>query len=173
MKKLANGLFLKQTISLYKSTQETIEKIPQSMQSFMKIPTLDTFFRQFLRSQKKSVHNYTVDDLTDRQALYEKWGTPLEKNKKSSVKSINFATFTPQEKKALIDAMLNTCLFPHIDTHASSLGLDAITYKKFVSDIFDLDSKELTIPTAAGSPIVLQFTKKDISGFINVENKKI
>jgi hypothetical protein len=173
MKKLANGLFLKQSIASYKSAQEKLEEVPHSIESMMKVPTLDKFFKQFLHSQKKSVHNYATTNLTDEKALHEERDTPIDQKKDTGVKTIDFSAFTPEEKKALMDAMLDTCLIPSIDNNAEKFGLDADTLKKFTRDVFDLQSKELIIPTANGTPVTLHFTRKDISGRVNVENNFI
>lgn len=173
MKKLANGLFLKQTIALYKSANEKLEEAPRSAESMMTVPRLDKFFKQFLRSQKKSVHNYAKTNLTDEKALHEEWGTPLDEDKDSKVKTIDFGAFSPEEKKALMDAMLDTCFIPNIDRHAAEFGLDADRFKTFTRNVFDLHTKELTIPTANGKPVVLRFANKDVSGYVNVENNMI
>lgn len=152
MKKLANGLFLKQTVASYKETNDLVEDIPQSMESMMVMPTLNEFFPWFLDSQQKKLADYL------------KFSDIYKKN------YLDFGALTLQEKQDMLTNIVEKHFVPLVNRHGSKLGVDIPTYTKFLHDVFDLKSKKLTIPTANGKPITLNFAKKDLDGNITCEN---
>lgn len=152
MQKLANGLFLKQNIANYKSAADVVQKTSDSMESIMSIPTLDVVFPWFLESQNKKLEDY------------------LKFSDIFKMHYIDFGALSVEEKQALLTAVVDKHFVPLVNNPSSQFGLDPEVYTKFLRTVFDLQSQEVSVPTANGKPITLRFVKKDIDRTITCEN---